>query len=108
MARAWSAGYLSAKGFIGESNGSIYLEIKARDAWIELNRFIIPINDLRYSLRNVQYRGHEVTVLYVRGDNLRQTMERLRPYLVYDRIERYELIVKKVAEKAHFRPLSEG
>lgn len=107
MARAWSAGYLSAKGYIGVGHGVPFLEIKARDAWEELNRFVVPISDLRYSLKIVQYKGNEVAALYVRGDNLRQAMERLRPHLTYERIERYEVVMKKVAMEAFFRPLDE-
>lgn len=107
IARAWSAGYLSAKGYIGISHGVAYMEIKARDAWEELNRFVVPISDLRYSLTMAQYKGNEVAALYVRGDNLRQMIERLRPYLTYERIERYEVVMKKVAMEAFFRPLDE-
>lgn len=107
IARAWSAGYLSAKGYIGISHRVPYLEIKSRDAWDELNRFVVPISDLRYSLTTAQYKGNEVAALYVRGDNLRQAIERLRPYMTCERIERYEVIMKKVASEAFFRSLNE-
>lgn len=107
IARAWSAGYLSAKGYIGAYQGVPYLEIKSRDAWEELNRFVVPISDLRYTLKMSQYKGKEVAGLYVRGDNFRQMIERLRPNLTYERIERYEVIMKKVASEAFFRPLNE-
>ena len=96
LARAWSAGYLAAKGSLGISNGVVVLEIRSRDAWEDVHRFIAPLDDLRHSLRLVERRGHPVTLFFIRGDALRQAMERLRPYLPVRRIKEYEDLVARL------------